>query len=133
LFHTIENRQQSGKPQQQHKSRRRLPLLTSAFRKHCSRSFDSGISYLLTDTSHVSQQTSPPTDDVLNEEEEIQHEVSISPTFNYLKHLHTQITKAQKKTDGFTVFFVLFRSGRIKAAHKMLVKLIKCVNVINFQ
>jgi len=71
-LYDIDNRQQSGKPQQQHKSRRRLPLLTTAFRKHCSRSFDSGISYLLTDTSHTTQQTSPPMDDVLNEEEEVQ-------------------------------------------------------------
>ena len=77
-LHVIDNRQQSGKPQQQHKSRRRLPLLTTAFRKHCSRSFDSGISYLLTDTSHTTQQTSPPMDDVLNEEEEVQHRDAVT-------------------------------------------------------
>ena len=66
-----------GKPQpQQHKSRRRLPLLTSAFRKHCSRSFDSGISYLLTETSMptsstTTSSTSPPLDDVINENDEV--------------------------------------------------------------
>ena len=53
-------RQTSGK----HKSRRRLPTLTSAFRKHCSRSFDSGISYLLTSETTGSSSM----DDVLNEE-----------------------------------------------------------------
>ena len=61
-------RQQSGKPQQQHKSRRRLPLLTTAFRKHCSRSFDSGISYLLNDSEGVA---APPMDEsVISEEVE---------------------------------------------------------------
>jgi len=32
--------------------------------------------------------------------------------------------KSTKKTEGLTVFFLLLGSGRIKAAHKMLVKLI---------
>jgi hypothetical protein len=84
-------RQTSGK----HKSRRRLPTLTSAFRKHCSRSFDSGISYLLTETTG-----SHSMDDVLNEEEvgggveQSSHELSqLSPRhqpWSPSKSLHQQ-------------------------------------------
>jgi len=48
---------------------------------------------------------------------------SISPTF-YVQLLHTQFPKAQKKTDGLKIIFALLGSARIKAASKMLVKLI---------
>jgi hypothetical protein len=46
---------------------------------------------------------------------------SISPMF-YEQLLHTKIPKAQENTDDLTVFFVLLRSARVKAAHKMFVK-----------
>jgi len=46
--------------------------------------------------------------------------VTISSTF-YEQLLHVQISKAQKKTDNWTVFFVLSGSVCVKAARKMLV------------
>jgi len=39
---------------------------------------------------------------------------SISPTF-YEELLHAQIPKAQKKTDGLTVFSALFGGALVKA------------------
>jgi hypothetical protein len=52
-----------------------------------------------------------------------QHLVSISSMF-YRKLLHAHIPKAKKKTIyNLTVFFALFGSARIKAAHKTFMKL----------
>jgi hypothetical protein len=48
--------------------------------------------------------------------------VSVSSTF-YKQLLCVQIPKAQKDTDDLIVFFALLGSVRVKAAHKLLVKL----------
>jgi len=47
---------------------------------------------------------------------------SISPTFSE-QLLGAQISKAQKDTDGLTIFFVLLGSAHVKASQKMLKKL----------
>ncbi len=47
---------------------------------------------------------------------------SISSMF-YIHLLHSKINKAYKYTDDLTVFFTLSGSTRVKAVHKMLVKL----------
>jgi len=47
---------------------------------------------------------------------------SISPTF-YANLLNAKVPKAQKDTDDLTVIFALLGSARVKALHKMLVKL----------
>jgi len=54
---------------------------------------------------------------------ELEDKGPILPTF-YAQLLRAQIPKAQK-THGLTVFFVLMGSALIKAAHKMLMKLIQ--------
>jgi len=52
--------------------------------------------------------------------------VSISSTFNE-QLLLAQIPEAQKKTDNFTLLYEPLGSALIKAARKMLVKLIRGV------
>ena len=102
-----------GPPPQQHKSRRRLPLLTSAFRKHCSRSFDSGISYLLTETpmptsttTTTASSTSPPLDDVINENDEsddMEATLEVSPRhqpWSPSKHLQQRVSLEPPSFDG---------------------------------
>jgi len=43
--------------------------------------------------------------------------------FHKKQLLRTQISKAQKDTDDLAVFFALLGSARVKALHKMLMKL----------
>ena len=51
------------------------------------------------------------------------NQVSISPDF-YQQRLHAQIRKAQKIESCHQSFFALLESGFVKAARKMLMKLI---------